>query len=247
LGVTPKDQARFHKWSKSLLALTAASSPLFGIPNMFALTRFLRGLFKERRAQPRRGLLSALLQAGETGGNTRADEMLPVVFILLIAGHETTVNLIGSGTLALLENPDQMTLLRNNPELIKNAVEEIVRFVNPVEEATERYPMEDVTLHGVTIPKGEIVLAILASANRDETVFEHPDKLDITRENNKHLGFGQGVHYCIGAPLARLEGQIAFSTLVKRLPHLKLGQAPSALRWRPGLTVRGLEALPVAL
>jgi cytochrome P450 PksS len=208
---------------------------------------YLKRIFKERRADPHDDLITALVQAEEDGQRLTEDELLAMVFVLLIAGHETTVNLIGSGALALLEHPDQMRLLRQKPELIKNAIEELLRFVSPVEQATERYAREDVTLHGIAIPKGEMVLAVIASANRDEHQFADPDRLDITRENVKHLAFGQGAHYCVGAPLARLEGQIALQTLVERMPNLGLATAPQTLRWRPGLTVRGLEALPVAI
>jgi cytochrome P450 len=143
------------------------------------------------------------------------------------------------GPLALLENPDQMGLLRQKPELTKNAVEELLRYVSPVEHATERYVAEEVTLHGVTIKRGELILAVIASASRDETQYVDGDKLDITRENIKHMAFGQGVHYCVGAPLARLEGQIAISVLARRLPTLQLKTKPELLRWRPGMTVRG--------
>jgi len=189
--------------------------------------------------------VSALVQAEEAGDKLSEDELMAMIVILLIAGHETTVNLIASGTLALLEHPDQMQKLRSDPTLIKSAVEELVRFANPVETATERYAREDVTLHGVTIPRGGMVLAALASANRDETQFPNPDTLDITRENNKHLGFGQGAHYCVGAPLARMEAQIAINTLLRRMPNLRLKVSPENLRWRKGLVLRGLESLPV--
>jgi cytochrome P450 PksS len=169
-----------------------------------------------------------------------------MIFILLVAGHETTVNLIGSGLLALLEHPDQLAKLRSEPALIKNAIEELVRFVCPLEMATERYAREDITIAGTPIPRGELVLAVIGSANRDENYFDHPDSLDITRENNKHLAFGQGAHYCLGAALARLEGQIAISTLVQRMPDVRLNIAPDQLRWRGGFVLRGLEALPVS-
>src|SRR5262249_29380229 len=155
---------------------------------------FLRRSFKDRRLHPGDDLMTALVQAQESGDSLNEDELLAMVFLLLIAGHETTVNLIGSGALALLQNPDQLQLLRQKPELIKNAVEELLRYTSPVDQATERYAREDITLHGVTIPKGEMVLAIIASANRDESQFEHADKLDITRESSKHLAFGMGVH-----------------------------------------------------
>ncbi len=247
MGVGQADAEKFHRWMKSILALTSAPNPLLGIPNLWAIQRFLRRTIKDRRIDPHDDLITALVQAEEAGDKLSEDELLAMLLILLVAGYETTINLIGNGTLALLENPDQMALLHQKPELIKNAIEELLRYVSPVEQATERYAREDITLHDVTIPKGEMVLAVLASANRDEQQFENPDKLDITRENIKHVAFGQGVHYCVGAPLARLEGQIAINLLVQRLPNLRLNTAPEALRWRPTLTVRGLEALPVTV
>jgi cytochrome P450 PksS len=175
------------------------------------------------------------------------DELLAMVFVLLVAGHETTVNLIASGTLALLRHPDQLARLRNDPSLIRSAIEELLRFVNPVETATERYAAEDITFAGVEIKRGELVFASLASANRDEQVFANPDELDITRQKNKHLAFGHGAHYCVGAPLARLEGGIAINLLVERLPNLRLAVPAEQLQWRATQIVRGLEALPVTL
>jgi len=248
LGISEKDRLKFHRWTKAFIALTASNNALLrGLPHLVAMLGYLKRIFKERRANPRDDLITALVQADEAGDHLTEDELLAMVFVLLIAGHETTVNLIGSGALALLENPDQMRLLRQRPELIKNAVEELLRYVSPVEQATERYAREDVTLHGITIPQGEMVLAVIASANRDERQFTDPDRLDITRETIKAVAFGQGVHYCVGAPLARLEGQIALLTLAERMPNLGLATTPRTLRWRPGLTVRGLEALPVAI
>jgi cytochrome P450 PksS len=175
-----------------------------------------------------------------------AEELLAMVFLLLVAGHETTVNLIGNGMLALLEHPAQLVRLRKEPALIRPAVEELLRYASPVETATERFAREDVAVAGVTIPRGEMAFAVIASANRDERQFPNPDSLDITREPNRHLAFGLGAHFCLGAPLARLEGQIAISTLLRRAPGLRLTVAPGALRWRRGLLLRGLEALPVA-
>ncbi|MEP7359436.1 MAG: cytochrome P450 [Anaerolineales bacterium] len=248
LGIPAKDREQFHRWTKTLVNLGAAQhAQLLLLPQVLAMLRYLRRLFKQRRADPRDDLISALGTAEEDGRRLTDDELLAMVFVLLLAGHETTVNLIGSGALALLQNPDQLRLLRERPELNKSAIEELLRYVNPVEEATERYAREEVTLHGLTIPKGQMVLAVLASANRDEHVFSQPDQLDLARADNKHVAFGLGVHYCVGAPLARLEGQIALQTLAERLPGLRLAIAPHSLRWRPGLTVRGLEALPVAV
>ncbi len=169
-----------------------------------------------------------------------------MVFILLIAGHETTVNLIGTGTLELLRHPDQFERLRANPALIKPAVEELLRFTTPVETATERYAREDISIAGTTIARGELVFAALASANRDSSVFDDPDVLDLGREPNRHLSFGQGAHYCVGAPLARLEGSIALNTLVERFPKLRLAAPVDKLMWRKGATLRGLEALLVS-
>jgi cytochrome P450 len=245
LGVSKKDQDNFHRWTQGFVELSASRNMVAGIIAIVSITRLLRRLFRERRANPQDDLITALIQAKEGSDQLNDDELLAMVFVLLIAGHETTVNLIGSGMLALMENPDQMALLRKQPELLKNAVEELVRYVNPVEQATERYAREDMTLHDVTIRKGEMVLAVVASANRDEQYFTSPETLDITRENNKHLGFGLGVHYCVGAPLARMEAQIAIQTLVACLPTLHLKTASESLQWRAGLTVRGLKALPV--
>jgi cytochrome P450 len=247
LGIPEKDRERFHRWTKLLVNLSANQNGVLpGILQLMFMLRYLRRLIQQRRADPGDDLISALAIAEEGGHRLSDNELLAMVFVLLIAGHETTINLIGSGSLALLENPDQLRLLRQRPELNKNAIEELLRYVNPVEEATERYAREDISVHGVTIPKGQMVLAVLASANRDEHIFADPDRLNLARENNKHVAFGLGVHYCVGAPLARLEGQIAIQTLVARLPNLHLVAEWQTLRWRPGLTVRGLEALPVA-
>jgi cytochrome P450 PksS len=175
------------------------------------------------------------------------DELLAMIVLLLVAGHETTVNLIGNGVLALLENPDQLDRLHNDndPALIKSGVEELLRHSGPLETATERYPREDTSVAGVTIPRGELVFAVLASANRDEQQFENPDRLDLGREPNPHVAFGYGMHYCLGASLARLEAQLAIATLFRRVPNLKLEIPSNSLRWKRGLVLRGLESLPV--
>ena len=166
-----------------------------------------------------------------------------MVVLLLIAGHETTVNLIASGTLALLQHPDQLTRLKQDPARIKPAVEELLRYTSPVEIATERFAREDVTIAGTTIPRGELVLAVLASANRDERRFDKPDVLDISRQPNEHLAFGYGLHYCLGAPLARLELAILFATLLRRLPLMDVVAEPT---WKPTYILRGLAELRVS-
>jgi cytochrome P450 PksS len=247
LGVPVEDRHKFHRWSNAVLVAAASSWQMMkAVPNVWALMRYLRKIIRKRRADPRDDLISALARAEEAGDTMSENELLAMVFLLLVAGHETTVNLIGNGTLALLEHPDQMEMLRKEPALLRPAVEEMLRYTSPVEMATERYPREDVTLHGVTIPRGEMVFAVIASANRDERQFANPDTFDIKRDTNKHLAFGLGNHFCLGASLARLEGQIAISTLLHRATEIRLSVAPESLCWRRGLLLRGLEALPVA-
>ena len=245
LGVPAGDRHKFHKWSKAVVSLSSPNATVRVIPSVWMFIRYLRRFFKVRRRDPQDDLASALIQAEEDGDKLSEDELLAMVFLLLIAGHETTVNLIGSGTLALLEHPDRMEKLRREPSLIKSAVEELLRYTAPVFMSTERYAREDVTLHGVTIPRGEMTLGVIGSANRDETVFENPNALNITREPNRHLSFGQGIHFCLGAPLARMEAQIAVNTLLSRMPDLRLKVSPNSLRWRPSMVLRGLDSLPV--
>ncbi len=247
LGVPAEDTPKFHRWTKTMLSAGVHMNYFVVIPTILRFMGYLKKLIKERSTHPKDDLITALVQAKEGGDQLSANEVLAMIILLLIAGHETTVNLIGSGSLALLEHPDQVVKLRSEPALIKTAIEELVRFVCPIEMATERYAREDITIAGTTIPRGELVLAVIASANRDPNYFANPDALDVTRANNKHLAFGHGEHYCIGAPLARLEGQIAMSTLIQRMPNLRLSIAPDQLRWRGGLPfLRGLEALPVS-
>ncbi len=245
LGVPSEDQDKFHKWSKVIVSVNQFNSNWRIIPAVWHFNRYLRKFFKIRRADPKDDLITALIQAEEAGDKLSEDELFAMVFLLLVAGHETTVNLIGSGMLALLEHPDQMERLRGDPSLIKPAVEELLRYTSPVFMATERYAREDVSIQGVTIPRGKMALGVIGSANRDETVFDSPDTLDILRDPNKHLGFGLGIHYCLGAPLARLEAQIAINKLLGRMPDLRLKTSPDSLQWRPSLILRGLEALPV--
>jgi cytochrome P450 len=247
LGVPPEHRHKFHRWSKAMLASSSTRTGLWrAMPSVWMFLRFVRKFMRLRRTDPRDDLVSALVQAEEAGDRLTEDELLALVILLLVAGHETTVNLIGNGTLALLEHPDQMDKLRNDPSLIESAVEELLRFHSPVEMATERFPRHDVTVADTVIPRGEIVFAVIASANRDERQFVNPDVLDITRQPNRHVSFGQGIHFCLGAPLARLEGQVAILTLLRRTRDLRLATEQSALRWRRGLIVRGLESLPVA-
>jgi cytochrome P450 PksS len=247
LGVPPEDRHRFQRWSSAIVSSTASMwGTLLFIPNMLAFLNYIRRLIRTHRATPQDDLTTALIEAKEADDQLSEDELLAMIFLLLVAGHETTVNLLGNGTLALLEHRDQMQQLQNDRSLIKTAVEELLRYASPVEMASPRYAREDITIQGVTIPRGALVHAVIASANRDERQFPNPDTPDITREPNHHLAFGQGIHYCVGAPLARLEGQIAINTLLSRMPDLRLAVPTRALRWRKGIILRGLESLPVA-
>jgi cytochrome P450 PksS len=246
LGVPTRDRNKFHKWSKAVVSLSSPSPTLRVIPNIWMFLRYLRRFFETRRRDPQNDLATALITAEEAGDRLSSDELLAMVFLLLIAGHETTVNLIGNGMLALFEHPEDLARLRHHPEMIKSAIEELLRYTSPVFTSTERYARENVKIHGVTIPRGEMTLGVIGSANRDETVFQSADELDLTRDPNRHLSFGQGIHFCLGAPLARLEAEIAINTLLRRFPNLRLSIAPSSLRWRPSMFLRGLESLPVS-
>ena len=246
LGVPTRDKHRFHKWSQEVVSLTSPNAPLRVIPSVWRFIRYLRSFFKLRRKDPQDDLVSALIKAEDAGDKLSEDELLAMVFLLLIAGHETTVNLIGNGMLALMEHPESMNRLRRDPALIRTAVEELLRYTAPVFMSTERYAREDLNIHGITIPRGGMTLGVIGSANRDETVFNDPDVLNISRDPNKHLSFGQGIHFCLGAPLARLEGEIAINTLLRRMPDLHLNVPAGPLRWRPSIFLRGLESLPVS-
>jgi cytochrome P450 PksS len=246
LGVPVEDRHKFHRWSNAMMTISSTWQLLKAIPQVMAFIRYNRKNIQIRRGAPRGDLVSALTRAEEAGDTLSEDEVVAMVGLLLVAGHETTVNLIGNGMLALLEHPDQMEKLRNDPALIKSAVEEFLRYSSPVEMATERFAREDVTIAGVTIRRGDMVFAVIASANRDERQFPNPDTLDIAREPNKHLAFGLGNHFCLGAPLARLEGEIAINTLIRRFSDLRIEVPTSSLRWRSGLLLRGLESFPVS-
>ncbi|WP_237572943.1 cytochrome P450 family protein [Mycolicibacterium lacusdiani] len=247
LGVPEEDAPRFSTWSKALIGAPNRRFPATALPSVLGFLRYLRRLIAERTLNPRDDLISALVTARDCDDRLTHDEVLAMVVLLLTAGHETTVNLIASGTLALLQNPGQMALVRDEPDSMGAAVEELIRFVVPAEMATQRHAREDIVIADTIIRRGDLVLAVLASANRDAAQFSHPDRLDVSRSDNRHLSFGQGAHYCLGAPLARLEAQVAMNTLLRRAPRLRLAVPPERLRWRGGLILRGLTSLPVTL
>jgi cytochrome P450 PksS len=246
LGIPTQDQLRFHRWSNAIVSATAGPNLLRVLPAIWLFVRYLRKVISAKRQRPADDLISALLAAEEAGDTLRDDELVAMVFLLVVAGHETTVNLIGNGVLALLQFPDQLLRLRDGPRLDEPAIEELLRYYSPVEVTTERYAREPLHIAGVTVPAGALVYGIIASANRDAAQFEEPDRLDVTRAKNRHLAFGQGIHYCLGAPLARLEGRIAVRKLLDRMPGLRLAAPEASLRWRDGLNLRGLVELPVS-
>jgi cytochrome P450 len=171
---------------------------------------------------------------------------MSMIFLLLVAGHETTVNLIGNGMLALLEHPDQLQLLKDRPNLMGSAVEEMLRFNGPVETTTFRWSFGDIQVGDKTIQTGDVVLAALLAANRDPAQFPNPNVFDITREPNRHIAFGQGIHYCVGAPLARLEGVIAITALLRRLPGIAVEPGiQDTLEWNDSILLHGMKSLPV--
>ncbi len=247
LGVPPRDKLRFRRWSDALLQSTATSwkGIVGNTPQFFAFLKYIRNLIDERRRDPKDDLISALVAAEEAGDKLTSEELLSMVLLLLIAGYETTVNLISCGTLALLEHPAELAKLREDPKLIVSAVEEMLRFYTPIDYATYRWAHDEIPIAGVTIPRGDNVILSISSANRDERQFTFPDQFDVAREPNRHVAFGQGIHYCLGAFLARLEGQLAFTTLLEECPGLRLSIPREQVRWRMSMLLRGLEELPV--
>jgi cytochrome P450 len=244
LGVPAADRTAFRRWSGLLLSSDGAPADR-GAAGI-AMAQYLTALVADKRARPGDDMLSAIVAASEDADQLSADETVSMAFLLLVAGHETTVNLIGNGMLALLRYPDVRAELRAEPDRIPRAVEEFLRFDGPVNLATFRHTTEPMDISGVTIPAGEVVLVALASANRDPEHYASADQLDLQRDSG-HLAFGFGIHHCLGAPLARLEGDVAFRILLTRFPHMTLAVEPSQLTWRSSMLIRGLTRLPVHL
>lgn len=244
LGIPKDDRDQFRRWTRDLLF---SSDPEASARSALEAVMYFQALFQQRRADPGDDLLSALLTVHEQGDHLDEMELLSMIFLLLVAGHETTVNLIANGMLTLFQHPNQKALLIERPHLTRSAVEEMLRYHGPVENTLSRWAAEAVEWDGHTIERGEIVMATLMAANRDPAVFPDPDAFLIEREPNRHLAFGAGIHFCLGAPLARLEGEIAFTQLMTRLPNLALAAAPDDLVWNDQIVIRGLRALPVRL
>lgn len=252
LGIPAKDHHLFHHWSRAFVTPSSnarASQKKLAKTGqrMQEFTDYFRQIFEKRRREPQPDLISSLLQVEENGNRLTESDLLSMLILLIVTGHETAVNLIGNGVLALLQHPDQLAKLKQDPALIDSTIEEIVRYDCPVERATVRYAAEDVTLHGHTIARGDIVYVVLGSLNRDPCHFADPDTFDIARADNKHLGFGMGPHYCLGAPLGRLEGRVGITTLFDRFPDLKLSVPPSELKWRAIPIMRGVQQIPLQL
>ncbi|MGP9017738.1 cytochrome P450 family protein [Streptomyces sp. BR1] len=245
LGVPSLDQDSFREWSNASVSATALADRLAAARSM---SEYLTALLADKRENPGGDLMSALIHAAdEDGDRLSGPELLGMAWLLLVAGHETTVNLISNGVLALLSNPEQLAALRADFDgLIEGAIEEMLRYDGPVETPTYRFTTEPVDIGGTVVPGGgELVLVAMADANRDPARYPEPSRFDIRRDARGHVAFGHGIHYCLGAPLARLEARIAIRSLLERCPDLALDIHPAAVTWRSGMLVRGPESLPV--
>ncbi|MEV0696786.1 cytochrome P450 [Saccharopolyspora sp. NPDC050389] len=244
LGVPQEDREEFRSWSN---ALVSALPPEVVTEASSAMADYLHSLIKAKEQHPGEDMLSALIHARDGGDRLTADELVSMACLLLAAGHETTVNLIGNGMLALLAHPDQLAALRDDLTRLPDAIEEFLRYDSPINQATLRFTTEPVEIAGVRIPEGEFVMLNIDSANHDARRYADPDVLDIGRDEGGHLAFGHGIHYCLGAPLARLEAEIAFTKLLGRYGRIDLAVPAEQLEWRFSVVMRGLERLPVRL
>ena len=246
LGIPKEDQAKFRIWSHAVIASPETPEEIKETEKQLSeFITYLQYLVDIKRKEPKEDLVSALILAESEGHKLSARELYSMIMLLIVAGHETTVNLITNTVLALLENPNQLQLLKDNPKLIDSAIEEGLRYYSPVEVTTARWAAEPFQIHHQTIQKGDMVIIALASANRDETVFENPEIFDITRENNRHIAFGHGSHVCLGAPLARLEAKIAITTLFNRMPELQIKGNREEIKWQGNYLMSSLEELPL--
>ena len=250
LGVPVELNATFKEWSDKLVDagnnLPGTPTPPDVIKTLDALTDYFEREIEGRRKNPGPDLVSALVQAHDTGDVLSSADLLNFVSLLLIAGNETTTNLIGNGTLALIRNPDQLALLHSNRALLGSAIEEMLRYDGPVQ-STARFPKQAANVGGTEIPAGAIAFVVLAAANRDPAKFPAPEKFDITREPNEHVAFGEGIHFCIGAPLARLEASVAFGAMLDRFPNLRLKDPELKPKYKGTYILRGIESLPMAI
>lgn len=250
MGVSAEDRADFHRWTEELTEAVGDGGTipiLRALPDGRRMMKMFDRMAAERLADADDGLISAVVRAQEDGDSLDHDEVVAMIFLLLLAGHDTTANLIGSSVVALLRNPEQLARLRDEPALTESAVEELLRFTTPVPCGAPRIATEELEIGGTTVPKGAHVLGMIISANRDEAVFDRPEELDLGRHPNRHLTFAFGAHYCLGNQLARLEGRAAIRALVDRFPNMRLAVPEDELRYRPTQSLRGLRSLPLVL
>jgi cytochrome P450 len=246
LGVPSDGQDLIREWSELFSGDGAARQDDNRLMITQIFSDYLIQLIKEKRAHPQEDLISQLVQIEEAGDRLDENELISMMALLIFAGHETTSNLVGNGTLMLFDHPAQLQRLVADLSLVPAAVEEFLRFNGPVLSPAPRFAREDIELGGQQIRKGDMLLTVLGSANRDEKQFTQPEEMDIARSLNRHVAFGQGIHICLGAPLARLEGDIAFTTLLRRLPNLRLAIPRDAVTWRGNFSLHGINSLPVA-
>jgi hypothetical protein len=247
LGVPTADHAQLKSWSADFAGMLGnfqhnPDHVALAARSVAEMAAYFRSAIREQARTGDAGLIGLLVGASEAGTSLSEDEVIANVIVTMVGGQETTTNLIGNGLLSLIRNPRALAQLRDDPAIIEPAVEELLRYESPSQH-TARLAPADMVLGGKPIRRKDAVMAVMAAANRDPSRFEDPDRLDLTRPNNRHLAFGWAAHFCFGAPLARIEGQVAFATLLARLPNPRLGQEP--LVWRQNLGLRGLTALPV--
>ncbi len=245
LGIPIADRSRFRSWSQTIVTGTAGPEPEKAFATLEEFVQYIKTLLSEKREYPGSDLVSSLVQVEDRGDALSEAELISTIFLLIVAGHETTVNLIGNGMLALLQHPEQLHQLQQNPALLPSAIEELLRYTAPVSLSSPRWASEDIPMHGEVIHKGEMIFVSLIGADTDSQQFTDPAILNIARQENQHVAFGRGIHFCLGAPLARLEGQIAIGTLLQRLPSLRLVSEPARLTWTQSPILRGLTSLPV--
>ncbi len=246
LGIPESGREDIKDWSQAITGASMGKPDQARRAKLDEFAAYVRHLAAAKRANPGDDLISQLVQAEGAGESLSETELYSMVTLLIFAGHETTSNLIGLGTLALLDHPEQLERVKADPSLVPAAVEEMLRFATPVTSPAPRFALEDVEVGGQRIRKGEVAMVLLSSANRDHGQFVNGDAMNLTREENKHIAFGQGIHYCLGAPLARLEGEVAFRTLLDRTPNLRLAIPRNEVAWRGAMNLRGLVSLPVA-
>lgn len=241
LGIPVDDRDKFRMWTNAILMGDVSSMAM-----IMEFVQYMNNMIEIRRAEDTGDILSALVRVDDEGQQLEHMELLSMIFLLLVAGHETTVNLIANGMLDLLQHPDQFQMLKDQPDLMSNAIEEMLRYNGPVDATLNRWAGEDMEWHdGQMIKAGDVLIPLLLAANRDPNIFENPHTFDIMRDPNPHIAFGNGIHFCLGAPLARLEGTIAITQLLERFPNLSLNIDPAQVQRGPSIVLHNISALPM--